>query len=54
VITEIDGQSVTSGSALQTILLTKKPGDTIKVTYHVNTNATPVTVKVVLGSGPAQ
>jgi S1-C subfamily serine protease len=54
VITSIDGQSVTSGSALQTILLTKKPGDTIKVTYHVNTNATPVTVKVVLGSGPAQ
>jgi S1-C subfamily serine protease len=54
VITEIDGQAVTSGSDLQTILLTKKPGDTIKVTYHVNTNATPVTVKVVLGSGPAQ
>jgi S1-C subfamily serine protease len=54
VITSIDGQSVTSGSALQTILLTKKPGDTIKLTYHVNTNATPVTVKIVLGSGPAQ
>ena len=54
VITSIDGQSVTSGSALQTILLTKKPGDTIELTYHVNTNATPVTVKVVLGSGPAQ
>src|SRR5580704_13131671 len=54
VITSIDGQSVTSGSALQTLLLTKKPGDTIKLTYHVNTNATPVTVKVVLGSGPAQ
>jgi S1-C subfamily serine protease len=54
VITEIDGQAVTSGSDLQTILLTKKPGDTIRVTYHVNTNPTPVTVSVVLGSGPAQ
>jgi S1-C subfamily serine protease len=54
VITEIDGQSVTSGSELQTILLTKKPGDTIKLTYHVNTSPTPMTVSVVLGSGPAQ
>jgi S1-C subfamily serine protease len=54
VITAIDGQSVTTGSELQTILLTKKPGDTIKLTYHVNTSPTPMTVKVVLGSGPAQ
>jgi S1-C subfamily serine protease len=54
VLTEIDGQPVTSGSALQTILLTKKPGDTIKVTFHANTSPTPQTVNVVLGSGPAQ
>ena len=42
-----------SGSDLQTILLTKKPGDTIQVDY-LNSSATPKTVKVVLASGPAQ
>jgi S1-C subfamily serine protease len=54
VITAIDGQSVTSGSSLQTILLNKKPGDTIKVTYHPNTSPVTTTISVVLGSGPAQ
>jgi S1-C subfamily serine protease len=52
-ITEIDGQFVTSGSDLQTILLTKKPGDSIKVTY-VNTRGTTQTVSVTLTTGPAQ
>jgi S1-C subfamily serine protease len=54
VITAIDGQSVDSGSGLQTILLTKKPGDTIKVTYHPQTSPVTRTLSVVLGSGPAQ
>ncbi|MGD0693078.1 MAG: trypsin-like peptidase domain-containing protein [Acidimicrobiales bacterium] len=33
VITSIDGQSVATGTDLQTILLTKKPGETIHVDY---------------------
>jgi S1-C subfamily serine protease len=53
VITSIDGQSATTGSDLQTILLTKKPGDTIHVDY-LNTNGVAQSVSVVLGSGPAQ
>ncbi|HUZ40493.1 MAG TPA: trypsin-like peptidase domain-containing protein [Acidimicrobiales bacterium] len=52
-ITEIAGQPVTSGSGLQSILLTKKPGDTIEVTF-VNTSGTSETVSVTLQSGPAQ
>jgi len=40
VITSIDGQSATTGSALQTILLTKKPGDTIHLDY-LNLSASP-------------
>jgi len=53
VITSIDGQSVTTGTDLQTILLTKKPGDTIHVDY-LNAGGVAKTVSVVLGSGPAQ
>ncbi len=53
VITSIDGQSVTTGTDLQTILLTKKPGNTIHVDY-LNTNGAAKTLSVVLGSGPAQ
>jgi S1-C subfamily serine protease len=53
VITSIDGQTVASGSALQTILLTKKPGDKIHVDY-VNVNGKNTSVNVVLASGPAQ
>jgi S1-C subfamily serine protease len=52
-ITNVAGQSVTSGSELQSVLLTKKPGDTIKVTY-VNARGTSQTVSVTLQSGPAQ
>ena len=53
VITSIDGQSVATGTDLQTILLTKKPGDTIHVDY-LTTNGVAKTLSVVLGSGPAQ
>ena len=53
VITSIDGLSVTTGTDLQTILLTKKPGDTIHVDY-LNASGVAKTVSVVLGSGPAQ
>jgi S1-C subfamily serine protease len=53
VITSIDGQSVKTGSDLQTILLTKKPGDTIHVDY-LNVQGDASTASVVLASGPAQ
>jgi S1-C subfamily serine protease len=53
IITSIDGQSATTGSELQTILLTKRPGDTIHVDY-LNLNGVAETMSVVLGSGPAQ
>ncbi|HXC18991.1 MAG TPA: trypsin-like peptidase domain-containing protein [Acidimicrobiales bacterium] len=53
VITSIDGQSITTGSELQTVLLTKKPGDTIHVNY-VNANGAANTVSVKLVAGPAQ
>jgi S1-C subfamily serine protease len=53
IITSIDGQSVTTGTDLQTILLTKKPGDTIHVNY-LNTSGAAKSISVVLGSGPAQ
>ena len=53
VITSIDGQSATTGSELQTILLTKKPGDTIHVDY-LNVSGVAQSMSVVLGSGPAQ
>jgi S1-C subfamily serine protease len=53
IITSIDGQSVTTGTDLQTILLTKKPGDTIHVNY-LNLRGAAKNISVVLGSGPAQ
>jgi len=53
VITSIDGRSVTTGSALQTILLSKKPGDTIHVDY-VNVSGQAASVNIVLATGPAQ
>ena len=54
VITLADGTLITLADELSVVVQAHAPGDTIKVTYHVNTNPTPVTVKVVLGSGPAQ
>jgi S1-C subfamily serine protease len=53
VITSIDGQSAATGSDLQSILLTKKPGETIHVDY-VNVSGVAKSLSVVLGSGPAQ
>jgi S1-C subfamily serine protease len=53
VITSIDGQTTTTGSDLQTALLTKKPGETIHINY-MNANGDGKSVSVVLGSGPAQ
>jgi len=53
IITSIDGQSITTGTELQTVLLTKKPGDTIHVNYLTAADVAK-TVSVVLGSGPAQ
>jgi S1-C subfamily serine protease len=53
VITSIDGQSATTGSQLQTILLTKKPGDKVHVDY-LNASGAAKTVKVTLTAGPAQ
>jgi S1-C subfamily serine protease len=53
VITSIDGQTVSTGSDLQTILLTKRPGDTIHLDY-LNANDVARTLSVMLGSGPPQ
>jgi S1-C subfamily serine protease len=53
IITSIDGQPVTTGTDLQTVLLTKKPGNTIHVDY-LNAHDAAKTLSVVLGSGPAQ
>ena len=53
VITSIDGQPASTGSDLQTILLTKTPGDTIHLDY-LTPSGVAKTMSVVLGSGPAQ
>jgi S1-C subfamily serine protease len=53
VITSINGQSATTGSELQTILQTMKPGATIHVDY-LNVNGKASSVNVVLAAGPAQ
>lgn len=53
VITSINGVSVTSGTGLQSVLLTLQPGDSLKIGY-VNTNGTAVTASATLASGPPQ
>jgi S1-C subfamily serine protease len=53
VITSVNGQSVTTGSQLQSVLLAEKPGDTINVDY-LNVKGDANTVRVVLASGPSQ
>jgi S1-C subfamily serine protease len=53
VITGIGGRSVSSPSAITTLLLTKKPGEKISVAY-VDQSGTSHTAKATLGSGPAQ
>ncbi|HEY5439381.1 MAG TPA: trypsin-like peptidase domain-containing protein [Acidimicrobiales bacterium] len=52
-ITSIDGTTVTSGTVLQQLLLTKRAGDTVKVGY-TTTNGTTATASVTLTSGPPQ
>lgn len=44
VITEVDGQQATSVTALESITLTKKPGDTVPLTYWRNGRTAEATV----------
>jgi S1-C subfamily serine protease len=53
IITSIDGTSVTNGTVLQRLLLTKSAGDTVKVGY-TTPNGTTATASVTLTSGPPQ
>jgi putative serine protease PepD len=51
VITELNGQPVTSSDQLAALTITEKPGDTVTVTYLRNGQST--TTKVVLGTQPS-
>jgi S1-C subfamily serine protease len=53
VITAFNGQSVSSPTALTSLLLTRKPGAKVKVAY-VDQSGTSHTAAVRLGSGPPQ
>jgi len=53
VITSIDGRTVTSPSTITSLLLTKKPGQTVTIAYTDQTGNSS-SVRVTLGSGPAQ
>jgi S1-C subfamily serine protease len=53
VITSIDGRTVSSPTTISAVVLTKKPGTKIKVTY-VDQSNTSHTTTVTLGTGPAQ
>ncbi len=53
VITAINGYHVSSHSSLTSSLLTKKPGDSVTITYSDQSGASHA-VKLVLASGPAQ
>jgi S1-C subfamily serine protease len=53
VITAINGQSVSSASTITSLILTKKPGANITVTYTDQVGTSHVTT-VTLGSGPPQ
>jgi S1-C subfamily serine protease len=53
VITAFNGQSVSSPTAITTLVLTKKPGAKVIVTY-VDRSGTSHTATVTLASGPAQ
>jgi serine protease Do len=52
VITEFDGRRITSASDLGEDVLTRKPGDTVKVVVERNGNTQTLTVK--LGTRPNQ
>jgi putative serine protease PepD len=51
IITELDGKPVTSAEDLQAVTLTKKPGDTVKVTYV--RNGSQQTTTLTLGIAPS-
>jgi S1-C subfamily serine protease len=53
VITSIDGHTVTTGTQLQALLLTLRPGNSVKIGY-VNTNGVASSATATLASGPAQ
>jgi S1-C subfamily serine protease len=53
VITSLDNQSVTTTTALESILQTLKPGDTVQVGY-VNQSGVTESLSLTLSSGPAQ
>jgi S1-C subfamily serine protease len=53
VIVSVNGQSVTTITALDNILAALKPGDTVQIGY-TNTSGAQATLSLVLGSGPPQ
>jgi S1-C subfamily serine protease len=53
IITSIDGTSVTNGTILQQLLLTKRAGDMVTVGYTTS-NGSTATTSVTLTSGPPQ
>jgi putative serine protease PepD len=50
VITEIDGQPATTNVQIESLTLTKRPGDTVKVTYSRNGQSHDTTIT--LGASP--
>jgi S1-C subfamily serine protease len=53
VITALDGRRITSPATVAAVILAKKPGATVTLTY-LDQVGNPYTVRVTLGSGPAQ
>jgi S1-C subfamily serine protease len=53
VITSIDGHAITTGTQLQALLLTLRPGNAVKIGY-VNVNGITSSATAMLTSGPAQ
>jgi S1-C subfamily serine protease len=53
VITAIDGHTVSSPTAITALILAKKPGTTVTVSY-TDQSGTSATARVKLGSGPPQ
>jgi S1-C subfamily serine protease len=53
VITTIDGRTVSSSTAIPALMLTKKPGEMMRVVY-LDQSRTSHTARVTLRSGPAQ
>jgi putative serine protease PepD len=51
IITKIDGEPATDANQLLAVTLTKKPGETVSITYERNGGA-PQTTKVTLGTAP--